>query len=129
MSAVIILILNDNHFKYTHPGIVTGKLSDFAGLFFTPLFLVALVGLVMNYMIRPNGPRYWISATKMIVAIVVTNSIFVLVKVYEPANTFYNFSMGAIGYPSNLRMDVTDLVALTISFATYLFSRQFFTAD
>lgn len=128
MSAVILLIMNDNHFKYSHPGLVTGKLSDFAGLFFTPLFLVALVGLVMNYLIRPIGPRFWISATKIVVAILVTDTVFVMVKLNEAANTFYNFSMTVIGFPSNLRLDATDLVALTINFGTYFFARQFFTS-
>jgi hypothetical protein len=37
-----LLLLNDHVLKFTKPGILTGKLSDFAGLFFFP-FLVALI--------------------------------------------------------------------------------------
>lgn len=36
---LLILLLNDHIFKYSHPCYLTGKLSDFAGLFIFPIFI------------------------------------------------------------------------------------------
>ena len=36
--------MNDHVLKHACPGVVTGKLSDFAGLFFFPLFLADVLG-------------------------------------------------------------------------------------
>jgi len=40
--SVVFLILNDHLFKYVFPGLITGKLSDFAGIFLLVLVLRAL---------------------------------------------------------------------------------------
>ena len=40
--ALLILVLNDFYFKKEFPGMITGKISDFAGLFAFPYFLSAL---------------------------------------------------------------------------------------
>ena len=40
--AVLSLFLNDHVFKYAWPGVVTGKLSDVAGMIFFPLLLQTL---------------------------------------------------------------------------------------
>lgn len=42
LAAVGVLLLNDHYLKVAAPGVVTGKLSDFAGLFALPLFLTAM---------------------------------------------------------------------------------------
>ena len=39
LVAVAVLVSNDHVLKQHFPGLITGKLSDFAGLFFFPLFL------------------------------------------------------------------------------------------
>jgi hypothetical protein len=46
LFAVAVLIVNDHVLKHRFPGLVTGKLSDFAGLFFFPLLLVDAIGLL-----------------------------------------------------------------------------------
>src|SRR5688500_8392949 len=40
--SVCVLVSNDHYLKLSWPGILTGKLSDFAGLAFFPVFLQAL---------------------------------------------------------------------------------------
>jgi hypothetical protein len=42
IAALILLLLNDHFFKSFSPNLITGKLSDFAGLFIFPLFWTAL---------------------------------------------------------------------------------------
>jgi hypothetical protein len=39
LLSVFLLILNDRVFKYSFPGIVTGKISDFSGIFLIVLVL------------------------------------------------------------------------------------------
>jgi len=39
MSALLLLLLNDHLFKYSWPNFITGKLSDFSGLYLFPLFV------------------------------------------------------------------------------------------
>lgn len=38
-----ILLFNDFYLKYAYPGILTGKLSDFAGLFIFPIFISVFI--------------------------------------------------------------------------------------
>ncbi len=46
-GAIILLLLNDQVWKYIYPSWWTGKLSDFAGLFFLPFIVATLLGLVL----------------------------------------------------------------------------------
>lgn len=56
LVAVAVLTLNDHLLKGSGwlPGWLTGKLSDFTGLFFFPLFASALLGVALR---RPTTPR------------------------------------------------------------------------
>ena len=55
LGAVALLLLNDHVLKQAFPSILTGKLSDFAGLFFFPFLLAVLVGLTGWGAKRPRG--------------------------------------------------------------------------
>ena len=46
LTALILTALNDHYFKYKFNNFLTGKISDFAGLFFFPLLLCALVDFI-----------------------------------------------------------------------------------
>ncbi len=48
IAAVMILALNDHVFKGFWPGWTTGKLSDFAGLFFFPFIVITLAGIFFS---------------------------------------------------------------------------------
>ncbi len=47
LTAIAVLVLNDHALKATHPSWWTGKLSDFAGLFFFPFLITLLVGVAL----------------------------------------------------------------------------------
>lgn len=51
VGAVLLLLLNDHFLKSTVPSVLTGKLSDFAGLFFFP-FLLSLPSAVLAAPLR-----------------------------------------------------------------------------
>jgi hypothetical protein len=48
VTCILVLLLNDHLLKGTIPSILTGKLSDFAGLFFFPFLFAALLGLGLD---------------------------------------------------------------------------------
>lgn len=43
VTGLFLLLLNDFYLKTAFPGLITGKLSDFAGLFTFPLFICSLI--------------------------------------------------------------------------------------
>jgi len=96
---MVILGLNDHVLKAAWPGLVTGKLSDFAGLVFFPLFIEA----------------FGLSRTR---AVALTALGFTLVKAWLPANAAWNalftlvYDLVRPGMSAALHADPTDLVAL-----------------
>jgi hypothetical protein len=76
LAAVGVLLVNDHILKWTHPGVLTGKFSDVAGLAFFPLFLVAAWEIGTAVVHRWAGP----SGTSLLVATAVTGVAFVCVK-------------------------------------------------
>jgi hypothetical protein len=122
LAAVLVLVLNDHWWKRAWPGLVTGKLSDFAGLIFFPLLLQALWELGQATLRRPWRP----SLRVLWVAIAATGVGFALVQLWPPAGTAYRVGLGYLQWPLlslarwewrppvevALVQDPTDLVAL-----------------
>lgn len=95
IAAIALLILNDHVLKGAWPGLVTGKLSDAAGLVFFPLLLVA-AGQVGLGAVAPRwvpGPRaVWL-------AVAMTGVVFALAKVVPLAADAYRVGLGALQWP------------------------------
>jgi hypothetical protein len=106
--ALAVLILNDHVWKASHPGLVTGKLSDVAGLVLMPAVLGAAIGLVR----LGFGRREPIGPPTVYVSAVITGVGFALVKVSPAVATVASGSWSLVVGPSQVRADVTDLVAL-----------------
>jgi hypothetical protein len=102
-AALGVLLLNDHVLKRAGilPGVVTGKLSDFAGLVVAPVLLATLLGGLRRPVVRA-----------LAFAIVVAG--FVAVKLSGAAASFVGDVLGRIGVPSRIWADPTDLVALAI---------------
>lgn len=95
-----VLVLNDHVLKGASmlPSVVTGKLSDFAGLVVAPVLLAALV--------RVRSPRGWALAH---VAVGVG---FSAIQLSAVAAATWSAAMASIGFPWQITRDPTDLVAL-----------------
>ncbi len=97
LVAAVILVLNDHWWKASgsFPTWLTGKLSDFAGLFLAPIVVVAVLRAVAPRVHRVEA------AASLLTAVV-----FALLKVAAPVCAIYNRWVG----PAVL--DTTDLLAL-----------------
>ena len=89
LAAIVVLIVNDHVLKSAWPGVVTGKLSDIAGMIVFPLFLSALL--------RGRALGWCIAATAIA---------FTLVKTWDPATHVYEALLG------DIVQDPTDLLAV-----------------
>jgi hypothetical protein len=126
LMAVGVLVLNDHFLKYQFPSFVTGKLSDLAGVFFFPLFLCAVVNVSVNFWRRGRAPFWWITRPQVIAAMVLTDFIFVGIKLSVPLAEHYVDIVTALGFPSRVTQDPTDLIALGMNPLTYFFAKRFF---
>lgn len=126
LAAVVLLAVNDHYLKESYPSFLTGKLSDVSGVFFFPLFLCAYWNLIVNTIDAVWGRDrvQWITLRQGVIAIVLTDLIFVAVKVMPLATSFYVESMDSLGFPSRVTADPTDLFALLMNVPTWLFIRK-----
>ena len=76
IAAIAVLVLNDHFLKSAAPGLITGKLSDFAGLTFFPLFLLGAWEVAVSVVGRWGGP----TRRSLILAVLATGSVFAVVK-------------------------------------------------
>src|SRR5438477_6463638 len=90
IGAAIFLLVNDHVLKVEWRGVVTGKLSDIAGVFLLPLLAVGMFELVLR---RPT------TATSLLVAITATAIGFTAVKLWQPAASAYGDAVGVIRWP------------------------------
>ena len=117
LAAVLVLAVNDHWLKGAGllPTALAGKLSDFAGLFFFPMLLVALAqGAATLFSLRRAQVRRW----SLPLATVATAIVFTLVKTW-PA---FNAAVGALWGP--MVVDPTDLVALPMIALAWLFMKR-----
>lgn len=105
LLALALLIINDHWLKSAHPGLLTGKLSDFAGLFVVALALVA-----------------W-RADRAAVGCVILGTLFTLWKspVATPLIAAWN---ATIPWPLARTIDATDLLALAAIPAAVRYARS-----
>ncbi|SES47621.1 hypothetical protein SAMN05216199_4118 [Pedococcus cremeus] len=99
LLALAVLVLNDHVLKQSAPGFVTGKLSDVAGLVLAP----ALLAVVLTLLRIPRAAP---------VALVATAVGFTLVKTTTEGVEVANHLWSAVGWPTQMLRDPTDLIAL-----------------
>jgi hypothetical protein len=94
LLSLAVWLLNDHVWKAaaagTRWGMVTGKLSDVAGLVFYPTLMVALVELVCRRVINWK----WVVS-----ACTATMLVFALIKLWPPAGEAYRWAFGGLRWP------------------------------
>lgn len=76
LLSLILLLFNDLYLKLNYPGLVSGILSDAAGIVFFPIFLVAVAEFFAS--IIPRKP--WAQPSWFIVATISIAFLFVIMK-------------------------------------------------
>jgi hypothetical protein len=127
-----LLALNDHLLKGwpAVPGWLSGKLSDFAGLFYFPLLLTALANSLASLggwvRGRPPPARYPLTRGQLLLAILATAFPFVAIKLSVAAagllTLFADLLDGGARRPV---ADPTDLLALVMLPLAYLHGRRF----
>ena len=110
LLAVALLVVNDWVLKARWPGVVTGKLSDLAGLAFAPIVLTAAIGLALHAAAR-LGARVdpSLSRRRLVASCAATALGFALVKLCPPVR---ELAARAIGHGAEFYPDWTDLLCL-----------------
>ena len=106
LTSLALLLLNDHWLKQAAPSALTGKLSDFAGLFFFPFLLSALLGLALSR---------WRVAPRRIAGLGFVASLlwFTAIKTLPFANFVTSRLAGLpAGGPVQIVRDPSDLMAL-----------------
>jgi hypothetical protein len=122
VEGVALLAINDHWLKHAGllPAGLTGKLSDFAGLFFFPMLLMALgrAGIALRGAMPEPRPA------ALLMAIVATGLGFAATKATAWGADFYRTVLGHVVGPVRFVADPTDLVALAILPPSYFVGRR-----
>jgi len=105
LVAVAVMALNDHWLKAAFHNALTGKLSDLAICFFLPLYVAALLGVVVPGWVRG----------RLVAGAVIATAAFVGLELSDAAGALYlRFGawLGAGG--GRLTRDATDLLALVM---------------
>lgn len=131
LLSLVVLVVNDHVIKRHWPGVLSGKLSDFAVMVLLPLFLHGVAELAHQKLSRPLGAAA--SARWLVGSIAVSALMFGLPEVWQPAELGYRYGAAALRYPFQLlwalardqaprsftpvraTADLTDLLALPMA--------------
>lgn len=114
LTAIGLLLLNDHVLKAAAPSWVTGKLSDFAGLFFFPFLLAAAASGPVEALRRGRGPGLPPRLAGLS-CFGVTALWFAGMKTMPAVNEWTRTLAGwAAGRPALIVLDPTDLAALVV---------------
>jgi hypothetical protein len=119
LLALALLLINDHILRRFWPTALTGKLGDFAWLFFIPLAVIAILALLM-----PADGRHRARAIPVL-AYGSVGLIFGLAKTTLAAQALVvSVASRLFGFPVGWRLDPTDLVALaSLAASAWLWSK------
>lgn len=115
--SIALLLINDHVLKVLSPSFLTGKLSDFAGLFFFPFIVAACLSLILsNFKMTSQGIG--------LIAFGFVATWFILLKTLQPVNFLTAQLILLIGIPSHYALDPTDIIALSAMLPAWLIWKQ-----
>jgi hypothetical protein len=95
LAAIALLVANDHWLKAAHPGWLTGKLSDVAGMTFFPLLLLVLLDVAAR-LAKRELPR---SPATVLAPALATVVVFAAVKSFAPATEAFRWGLGLLQWP------------------------------
>jgi len=140
LLSLAVLVVNDHVLKRYAPGVLSGKLSDFAVLVLLPLLGHGVLELLLARLRRE--PLTALESRRVLAGCVAASLlVFALPAVWTPAETAYRYGFGLLRYPFRLlynlvahrgvppllpvraTADVTDLWALPMGLVAYRVGR------
>jgi len=134
LSALAVLFVNDHFLKGASllPGVLTGKLSDFAGLFCLPLLLTAVFNcsrwlLSRSFRMKFEETGIALTRRQLVAAISIAGAGFALVKMIPAATAAYVAAVSWLApwAAHHVVTDPTDLVALAVLPFNYWYGQSF----
>jgi hypothetical protein len=92
LASIVVLMVNDHLLKAIAPSVLTGKLSDVAGLLFFPLFILAGWELALAGVGRWRTP----TTRSLTASVVVTGVAFACVKATSIGATAFGWGLGSV---------------------------------
>lgn len=124
LVSVLILVINDGFLKSNYPGFITGKLSDFAGLFFAPILLLSILEFFEKKVFR----RLEVSSSLIFFAYLLIGLVFSLAQTTSIGAEIYLaiFALGKLvpswGNSVQIQQDWTDLIANIFLLGSFFWS-------
>ena len=108
LLSVLVLLLNDHVLKARFPSFWTGKLSDFAGLFFAPFLAIPILAILTHPLRLP-------AARAADLGFGLAGLLFAGVKLAPAVNAAVSEAVSAfLGRPAAFALDPTDGIALLV---------------
>jgi hypothetical protein len=131
LLAVFLLVINDwvlkARFHDASPlgELVTGKLSDVAGLAFAPVVLTAAIGLVLALAAKLGAKvNPYLTHRRLVLAIGATGITFAAVKLSPAAAEALANALSHLGRRASIYLDRTDLLTLPALLVAYWIGRD-----
>jgi hypothetical protein len=125
LLAIALLVLNDRVLKGSAaPGWLTGKLSDFAGLFAFPLIVTAAGDLALYAAAKLGAPvDFTLRRWKLATACLATAGLFTVMKLWPAAAHGVARAWSLVAGESHVVADPTDLIALVALVGAWFYGR------
>ncbi len=105
-ASVLLLLVNDHVLKGAFPSFWTGKLSDFAGLFFAPFLFIPLLALLLS-------PLHLPPARAADLGYGLVGAVFAAIKLSPTLNAYAAaWTSAVLGRSAAFALDPTDGIAL-----------------
>lgn len=118
LAAVLMMSLNDHWLKHQFPGIVTGKLSDFCGVFYLPIFILALIA-AFDELFQLN--KFFLNRRSVIATILFTDFLMILIKLSATSARWIEEFFANHLFQLQMIQDPTDLISFIVNPLTYLY--------
>jgi hypothetical protein len=131
LLAVVVLVVNDWILKprwhdASRVGeLVTGKLSDIAGLVFAPVVLSAAIGLVLALAAKLGAKADpFLTQRRLVLCVAATGIVFAAVKLSPDAARALAHALSHLGRRASIYLDRTDLLCLPALAVAYWIGRD-----
>ena len=113
LASIFLLVVNDHFMKHQYPSAITGKISDFAGLYFFPF----LIALALSIVIENSGKNVRVVG---FISFLIVGVLFTAIKTIPLVNSAMETLLSSLtGRSSIIVLDHSDLVALIILFPSW----------